>query len=111
MSFAVRLNQLRLKKGQSLQDVADAVKVSKTHIWELEKGRSTNPSLEMLGKLAGHFGVTIRYLVGEEIESSGDEELARMFRQAGELGSNDRAFLEDMIQGMLKRRRTRGTED
>ena len=49
-------------------------------------------------KLAVHFGVTIRYLVGEEIESSGDEELARMFRQAGELGSNDRAFLEDMIQ-------------
>lgn len=111
MSFATRLNQLRLRKGQSLQDVADAIGVSKTHIWELEKARSENPSLEMLTKLADHFGVTIRHLVGEEIESSGDEELEKMFRQVGALGSNDRAILDDMVKGMLKRRRARGSND
>ena len=56
--------------------------VSKTHVWELEKGRAVNPSLEMLTKLADHFGITIRSLVGEEPESSGDERLVKMFRQA-----------------------------
>ncbi len=105
MSLATRLNQLRLKKGKSLQEVADAVGVSKTHIWELEKGRSENPSFEMLTKLANYFGVTIRFLVGEEIGSSNDEQLERMFRQVGELDERDRALLDDMIANMVKRRR------
>lgn len=104
MSFATRLNQLRLKKGKSLQEVAEAVGASKTHIWELEKGRSENPSFEMLTKLADYFGVTIRFLVGEEIGSSGDEQLERMFRQVGELDPRDREFLDDMIANMIKRR-------
>ena len=111
MSLATRLNQLRLRNTQSLQDVADAIGVSKTHIWEMEKGRSENPSLEMLTKLANHFGVTIRSLVGEDPESSGDDKLAMMFRQAGELGENDRAVLEVMIREMVNRNRTRGTDN
>ncbi|KPQ06224.1 MAG: putative transcriptional regulator [Rhodobacteraceae bacterium HLUCCA12] len=104
MSLATRLNQQRVKKGKSLQDVADAIGVSKTHIWELEKGRSENPSFEMLTKLANYFGVTIRFLVGEEIGSSGDEQLERMFRQVGDLDERDRALLDDMIANMMKRR-------
>jgi len=111
MSLATRLNQLRLRKSQSLQEVADAIGVSKTHIWELEKGRSENPSLEMLTKLANHFGVTIRSLVGEDPESSDDDKLAMMFRQVGELGENDRAVLEVMIREMVNRNRTRGTDN
>ena len=111
MSLATRLLDLRLKKGQSLQEVADAVGVSKTHVWELEKGRSQNPSLDMLTKLADHFEVTVRFLVGEELESAAnDEKLVRMFRQAGELQDSERAILDDMIQAMLRRRRN-GTTD
>lgn len=110
MSLAVTLNELRIQKRQSLQEVADAIGVSKTHIWELEKGRSDNPSLEMLTKLANHFGVKISALVGEEIESATDGSLATMFRQVGDLGSNDRAILEDMIRGMWNRKK-RGSED
>ncbi len=106
MSLAARLRDLRLKKSQSLQNVANAIGVSKTHIWELEKGRSRNPSVEMLTKLADHFEVTIRFLVGEELDSgSGDEQLMRMFRQVGELGETDRAILDDMIKSLRKRRR------
>lgn len=105
MSLATRLNQLRIRKGASLQEVADAIGVSKTHIWELEKNRSTNPSIEMLTKLADYFGVTIRYLVGEDVGSSGDEQLERMFRQVGELDERDRALLDDMIANMVRRRR------
>lgn len=111
MSLATRLNQLRLRKTQSLQEVADAIGVSKTHIWELEKGRSDNPSLEMLTKLANHFGVTIRSIVGEDPDSSPDDKLAMMFRQAGDLGENDRAVLEVMIREMLNRNRSRGTDN
>lgn len=112
MSLAARIRNLRLRSGQSLQEVADAIDVSKTHIWELEKGRSQNPSVDMLTKLADHFKVTIANLVGEDLDAAGaDEQLMRMFRQAGELEDQERAYLDDMIQSMLKRRKARGAPD
>lgn len=105
MSLAVRLNQLRVKKGKSLQEVADALGVSKTHIWELEKGRADNPSLELLTKMADYFKVSIRHLVGEDFEASQNDEMARMFRQVGDLEDNERAIIDDMIQSLRKRRK------
>lgn len=104
MSLATRLNQLRLKKAKSLQEVADAIGVSKTHIWEIEKNRSKNPSIEMLAKLADYFKVSIRYLVGEDHQSGDDPQLERMFRQVGQLSDRDRALLDTMISDMVKRK-------
>ena len=105
MSLATRLAKLRRQKRQSLQDVADVVEVSKAHIWELEKGRADNPSMALVTKLADHFGVTVAFLVGEDIESAdADRELQRMFRQAQQLDPNERAILNDMMQSLLKRR-------
>jgi len=112
MSLAARIRELRLRKGQSLQDVADSIGVSKTHIWELEKGRSQNPTVDLLAKLADHFQVTISRLVGEDPQAEdADEELMRMFRQAGELDESDRAHLDALIQSFLKRRRGEGVPD
>jgi DNA-binding XRE family transcriptional regulator len=45
-------NVAKTKKSQSLQDVADAVQVSKAHIWQLEKGRADNPSIDLITRLA-----------------------------------------------------------
>lgn len=107
MSLATRLNQLRIKKGVSLQDVADRIGASKTHVWELEKGKSENPSLEMLTKLADYFGTSIGALIGEEIDSAGDNQLMKMFRQVESLTPIDRSFLDDTIQNLIKRSRER----
>src|SRR3954465_6214211 len=108
MTLAERMTRVRVGKGESLQDVATAVGVSKAHVWELEKGRTDNPSMALVTRLADHFGVSIRYLVGEDIDAKdADEHLARMFRQAGELEPEDREILDDMMQSMLKRRRSR----
>ena len=105
MSLAARIRELRLRSGQSLQKVADAIGVSKTHIWELEKGRSQNPSVELLAKLADHFKVTITSLVGEDLEAAGaDEQLMRMFRQAGELEEQDRAVLDEIGRASCRER-------
>ena len=35
MALAAKIKELRLKKGLSLQDLADAVGASKAHIWDL----------------------------------------------------------------------------
>ena len=44
MGLGVQITQLRLQKAESLQQVADAVGVSKAHIWELEKGCDVAPN-------------------------------------------------------------------
>ena len=56
MTLAERMRQLRHQRRQSLQDVATAVGVSKAHVWELEQGRARNPSMQLVVRLADHFG-------------------------------------------------------
>jgi len=105
MSLGLRIAKLRRKQGESLQDVADAVGVSKAHIWELEKGRADNPSMGLVTRLADHFGTTVSSLVGEDIESSdADADLQRMFRQARKLDPRERDILDGMMKTLLAHR-------
>ncbi len=105
MSLGLRIAELRRKKSESLQQVGDAVGVSKAHIWELEKGRTDNPAMGLVTRLADHFGVSVSYLVGEDIDApDADQDLQRIFRQARELNDTERAILDDMVQSLLSRR-------
>jgi transcriptional regulator with XRE-family HTH domain len=108
MGIGRRIAELRMQKRESLQQVADAVGVSKAHIWELEKGRTDNPSMALVTRLADHFGVSVSFLVGEEIEApDADVQLARMFRQAQGLDDRERRILDDMMQSLLRSRASR----
>jgi transcriptional regulator with XRE-family HTH domain len=103
MSLGRRLFELREKKAVPLQEVADAVSVSKAHIWELEKERKTNPSMALVTRLADYYRVSVSYLVGEDADAKdADAELAGMFRQASDLDENDRKIFKDMMQSLLK---------
>lgn len=105
MSLAMRLQNLRTAKQQSLQEVADAISASKAHIWELEKGTAKNPSIELVRKLADYFEVSIAHLVGEKPDEDGDDEqLLVIYRQLKSLDLRDRLVLGDIIKGMQKRR-------
>lgn len=106
MGLGARLASLRQAKGQSLQDVADAVTVSKAHIWELEKGRTKNPSMQLVERLADHFGVSVASLVGEDPQAAdANPEIARMFRRAEKLHPEDLTLLDQMMQLLIERRR------
>lgn len=99
MSLGAKLNELRLKKGESLQDTADAVGVTKTHIWELEKGKSKNPTAELLRKLADHFKVTVDYLIDPSQEELSTEAEALVFyRDLKSLGERDQDTVLQMIE-------------
>ena len=105
MGLGRRITELRLKKKESLQDVATAVEVSKAHIWELEKGRADNPSMDLVTRLADHFGVSVAMLVGEDSKAKdADPQLQRMFRQAKDLQPNERQILDEMMQTLLRNR-------
>ena len=81
MSLGTKIKELRFKKSVSLQVVANEVGASKPHIWELEKGTTKNPSLELVTKLAQYFGVSVDYLAGvedtEDTENSAVQAFAR----------------------------------
>ena len=40
MPLGDKIKELRMKSGESLQDVASAIGASKAHVWEMESGRS-----------------------------------------------------------------------
>ena len=104
MSFAARLKTLRLRNGESLQELADAIQTSKPHLWELETGKSRNPTKEMLEKLSTHFRVPVAQLMGETSDDEGDAQLGVMFRELRELGERDRKTIEALIQSLRERR-------
>lgn len=99
MAIGERLKELRVARGQSLQQVADAVGASKAHIWELESNRSKNPSLDLLRRLATHFGTTVAYLISEpEPETTQAENFFHRNRQKfAILEESDFQFLEQLL--------------
>ena len=110
MSLALKIAALRRQRNESLNDVAKAVGVSKAHVWQLERGEADNPSMALVTRLADHFGVTVAYLAGEDVEADDEaSNIARMFRQARDLDPDDQTILDDMIQSMLRRRK-KGTD-
>jgi len=114
MGFGARIAELRREANESLQQVAEAVGVTKTHIWELERGRTSNPSLAVIRGLADHFGVSVASLVDEDIDAKdADQQLSRMFRLAVDLDEDERRTVDDLIDSFLRRKKerekTRGT--
>ncbi len=104
MSFGSRLHDLRIRQALSLQDVADAVGMSKAHVWNLEKGLSDNPSMDMVTRLADLFRVRIADLVGENPDAADeDPAVVAMFRDLKRLDPRDRETIK-VLMDQLKRR-------
>jgi len=106
MSLGSRLHKLRIKNNRSLKDVADAVSASKAHIWEIERGGSKNPTMELLDRLADYFDVSVSYLVGEDPDE-GQAGLVALYRDLTKLDERDRETIRDIMRG-FKRRKPEG---
>ena len=104
MPLAAKLKELRQKKGQSLQQVADSVGVSKAHIWELETGKSKNPGLDILKKVAQHFMVPVPFLLDDEADPKSASAL-QFFREfgGGKLSDKDWDTLRVMAERLKER--------
>jgi transcriptional regulator with XRE-family HTH domain len=100
-TFAARLKQLRIRKGESLQKAADAVAISKPHFWELEKGESRNPSKELMERMAKHYQVTVAYLLGEQSED--EAKMGALFRDLRDLKPDQQANIRALIDSMKQK--------
>ena len=65
LDIGKRIREIREKEGETLRLTAESIGISHAHLSKIENGINT-PSLEVLDKLAVHFGVSIGYLIGEE---------------------------------------------
>lgn len=110
MPFAERLKEHRIKKGYSLQKLANAVGVSKAHVWDLETQRATNPSLEVLRRFSTVLAVPIAALIGENPEESAEKsESVVMYRDLQKLDAEDRKTIKLMMERL--KRRSESPED
>lgn len=62
--IARRMIELREQHRLSLQAVADRCGLTKSHIWDLEAGNATNPTIDTAVRIARAFGVSLDYLIG-----------------------------------------------
>lgn len=63
-NLSMRIKELRRQRGLSLQALADKSGCTKTHIWDIERGRSGNPTIELAVSIASALGVSLEYLTG-----------------------------------------------
>lgn len=69
MELGNRLRELRNAKNMTQKDLADMLFVTPQAVskWESD---SAEPSLDILGKIAAHFGVSVDYLIGKDVFGS-----------------------------------------
>ena len=107
MSFARKLHDLRIARRLSLQNVADAVGISKAHVFNLEKGITANPSMELVVKLAELFRVRVADLVGDNPEAEDQPaEMVAMFRDLKKLEKGDRETIRVLMEQLQRNRST-----
>lgn len=51
-SLAIAIKTMREKRGYSLNQLAQQAGITKSHVWELEKGTSYNPRIDTLARIA-----------------------------------------------------------
>ncbi len=99
MSLGSKLYDLRTQKDKSLQQVADSIGITKTHIWELEKGKSANPSAELLKKIADFYRVTIDYLMDSTLsEPKVSDEAMVFYRDLKSLDLKDQEVILNVMK-------------
>lgn len=57
LTLGEELSAARARSRMSLQEVADASGFTKSHVWEVEKGRARNPTVGMIAGLSKALGV------------------------------------------------------
>lgn len=63
-TIAARMREIRAARGLSLQGVADRAGLAKSHVWEIEQGRSANPTIATTVGIASALGVSLDHLTG-----------------------------------------------
>jgi transcriptional regulator with XRE-family HTH domain len=99
MSLSQKLSELRKRKGESLAKVAENIGISQQHVWQLEIGKSRNPSLDILRSYARYFGVSVEFL--SQLDGETDRDAVNFYLDFhGQLSSDDWRLLRSVAEQM-----------
>lgn len=110
MGFPERLKALRLEANLTQKDMAEKFDISQQAYakWEME---TANPTKNIITKLAGIFGVTVDYLVGNsDYRTVEDEQLSdvELLFRATSLAMTDEEkaiFKQELLEFMKERQK------
>jgi len=100
MSFSDRLTALRKDRGMTQQALADAVQVHLTQINRYEGGDS-QPTLEVIRKLAITLGVSADMLIFDEGERGPDDSLRFQFETVSKFEEEDKKVAQAVLEGLI----------
>ncbi len=75
-AFARKMKLYRKQAMLSLQDVANASGMTKSHVWELEQGRSRNPTVRAVWAISAALGTSPADMLGLDPDNTGIDPLA-----------------------------------
>ena len=95
-----KLTALRKLKKVTLQQVADSIGISKTHIWQLERGITTNPTMDLIIKLSEFFAVRPQTFIDDEypIKEMRNDALVVNYNQ---LNKKNKELIDTMLHTLL----------
>ncbi|MEK5379175.1 helix-turn-helix domain-containing protein [Niallia sp. FSL W8-0635] len=94
MLVGVKLKNLRLKRGYSINELSDRSGVSKSYLSYIERGIQKNPSLQVLSKLASTLDTNVEELLDNNHTSIDgiDEDWVSLVEEAIEDGITKEDF-------------------
>jgi transcriptional regulator with XRE-family HTH domain len=109
MKLHEKLTNLRKQQGWSQTELGERAKVHIAHISRLENGKS-QPSVDMLFRLAKAFGVTMDYLMDEEADEAVpvsilDKTMVDRIQLVDTLDEQDRQTIINVIDSMLTKKK------
>lgn len=107
MTIGDRIKDLRSKKDFTQSDLAKLIGLTYIQVGRYEKGKS-NPSADILQKLAIAFNTTTDYLMNgdtEQVEAQLiDKELLRQFHEIEKLEADDKHLVKTFIDAFITKR-------
>jgi transcriptional regulator with XRE-family HTH domain len=102
MAFPERLQAIRKEKGLTQEGLANLVDLTKLQIYRYERGAS-QPTLDVLKRLAIALTVSIDELVFDEGERGPDEDLRLQFEAVARLLPEEKQMVKTLIESVIIR--------
>jgi transcriptional regulator with XRE-family HTH domain len=109
MSFPKRLSTFRRERGLSQTALADTVGVHVSQLRRYEAGTS-QPTLEVLRKMACALHVSGDALLFDEKERDPDDDLKLHFEAISKLGAKEREAIKMILEGLILKHEARELE-
>jgi transcriptional regulator with XRE-family HTH domain len=106
MPFSDRLSSLRKQRGFTQEALADLIGITKTQVYRYESNLS-QPTLDVIKRLAVTLSVTTDELIFEEEERKADDSLLLLLEGVSQLDPDEKHVIKELIEGILLKHQAR----